>query len=144
MLQDRRGMSAAYSPFRQNGASRLAAIGRSGFREQIDGLGWPRASLCINTGDPREEARVPRRADKQAPMFRQESEGGIRRRMRRQPGGKSGRRWYLGIKPSGRAAGTCGARLGSSHHGLANGGYCEVGKEAGALFDAAARDDQHE
>ena len=56
MLQDRRGMSAAYSPFRQNGDSRLAAIGRSGFREQIDGLGWPRASLCINTGDPREEA----------------------------------------------------------------------------------------
>ena len=60
MLQARRGMSAASSPFRQNGDSRLAAIGRSGFREQIDGLGWPRASLCINTGDPREEARVGR------------------------------------------------------------------------------------
>jgi hypothetical protein len=60
MVQDRRGMSAAYSPFRQNGDSRLAAIGRSGFREQIDGLGWPRASLYINTGDPREEARVGR------------------------------------------------------------------------------------
>ena len=60
MLQDRRGMSAAYSPFRQNGDSRLAAIGRSGFREQIDGLGWPRANIYINTGDPREEARVGR------------------------------------------------------------------------------------
>ena len=59
MLQDRRGMSAAYSPFRQNGDSRLAAIGRSGFRQQIDGLGWPRASLCIDTGDPRDNAHVP-------------------------------------------------------------------------------------
>ena len=57
--QDRRGMSAASSPFRQNGDSRLAATGRSGIREQIDGLGWRRASLCINTGDPREEASVP-------------------------------------------------------------------------------------
>ena len=60
MLQDRRGMSAASSPFRQNGVPRLAATGRSGIREQIDGLGWPRASLCINTGNPREEARVGR------------------------------------------------------------------------------------
>ena len=60
MLQDRRGMSRASSPFRQNGDSRLAATGRSGFREQIDGLGWPRASLCIDTRDPREEARVGR------------------------------------------------------------------------------------
>ena len=60
MLRDRRGMSAASSPFRQSGVSRLAAIGRSGFREQIDGLGWPRASLCINTGDPRDEASVGR------------------------------------------------------------------------------------
>jgi hypothetical protein len=60
MLPDRRGTSAASSPFRQNGDSRLAAIGRSGFREQIDGLGWPRGSLCIDTGDPREEARVGR------------------------------------------------------------------------------------
>ena len=60
MVQDRRGVNAASSPFRQNGVSRLAATGRSGFRQQIDGLGWPRASLCINTGDPREEARVGR------------------------------------------------------------------------------------
>jgi hypothetical protein len=60
MLPDRRGMSAASSPFRQNGDSRLAATGRSDFREQIDGLGWPRASLCIGTGDLRDEARDPR------------------------------------------------------------------------------------
>ena len=60
MLQDRRGMSAASSRFRQNGDSRLAATGRSGFRKQIDGLGLPRANLYIETQDPREEARVPR------------------------------------------------------------------------------------
>ena len=60
MLQDRRGMSAASSPFRQNGDSRLAATGRSGFREQIDGLGWPHANLCIDTQDPRDNARVSR------------------------------------------------------------------------------------
>ena len=59
MLPDRRGMSAASSPFRQNGDSHLEATGRSGFRQQIDGLGWPRASLCINTGDLRDNACVP-------------------------------------------------------------------------------------
>jgi hypothetical protein len=47
--QDRRGMSAASSRFRQDGDSRLAATGRSGFRQQIDGLSWPRANLCIDT-----------------------------------------------------------------------------------------------
>jgi hypothetical protein len=81
--------------------------------------------------------------DRQAPIFRQESEGGIRRRMRRQPGGESGWRWSLGMGPSGRAAGTYGARFDGSHRGLGNGGCCEVGKAAGELFDAAARDDQH-
>ena len=60
MLQDRRGMSAASSPFRQNGVARLAATDRSGFRRQIDGLGWLRASLCINIRDLRDGARVPR------------------------------------------------------------------------------------
>ena len=60
MLQDRRGMHAASSPFRQNGVARLAATGRSGFRRQIDGLGWLRAILCISIRDPRDEARVPR------------------------------------------------------------------------------------
>jgi hypothetical protein len=52
-------MSAASSPFRQNGDSRLAATGRSGFRQQIAGLGWLHAKLCIDTRDPRDEARVP-------------------------------------------------------------------------------------
>ncbi len=81
---------------------------------------------------------------RQAPIFRQESEGGIRRRMRKWPGGKSGWRWCLGMEPSGRAAGTYGARFDGSHRGLGNGGCCEVGEPAGELFDAAARDDQHE
>ena len=60
MLPDRRGMNAASSPFRQNGDSRLAATGRSGFQQQIDGLDWPRAKICIDTRDPRDEARVSR------------------------------------------------------------------------------------
>jgi hypothetical protein len=52
--------NTASSPCRQNGVSRLAATGRSGFRQQIEGLGWPRANLCIDTRDPRDEAPVPR------------------------------------------------------------------------------------
>ena len=79
--------------------------------------------------------------DRQAPIFRQESEGGTRRRMRKQPGGESGWRCYLSKAPSDRAAGTYGARLGGSHHGLGNGGRCEVGEPAGALFNATARND---
>ncbi len=59
-LQDRRGMNAASSPSRQNGVSRLAATCRSGIPQQIDGLGWPRVSLCIGTRDLRDYARVPR------------------------------------------------------------------------------------
>ena len=81
--------------------------------------------------------------DRQAPIFRQESEGGNRRRMRKQPGGESGRDWCMDVGTPVRAAGTQGTRLGGSHHGLGNGGCCEVGEPAGALFDAAARDDQH-
>ena len=80
---------------------------------------------------------------RQAPIFRQESEGGVRRRIRRQPGGESGWRWCLGMEPSVRAAGTYGARFDGPHRGLGNGGCCEVGEPAGVLFDAAARDDQH-
>jgi hypothetical protein len=53
-------MKTASSPFRQNGDSRLAATGSSEFREQIDGLGWLRANLCIDTRDLRDEARDPR------------------------------------------------------------------------------------
>ena len=41
ILQDRRLMNAASSPFRLNGVSSLAATNRSGFRQQIDGIGWP-------------------------------------------------------------------------------------------------------
>jgi hypothetical protein len=48
------------------------------------------------------------------------------------------------MEPSVRAARTQGARLGGSHHGLGNGGCCERGEPAGVLFDATARDDQHE
>ena len=136
-------MNAASSPFRQNGVSRLAATGRSGFRQQIDGLGG-----CVQADASTLEIRATRQVlggpdDRQAPIFRKESEGGIRRRMRRQPGGESGWRWSLGMGPSGRAAGTYGARFDGSHRGLGNGGCCEVGEPAGELFDAAARDDQH-
>jgi hypothetical protein len=46
--------------FPSDGVSRLAATGSSGFRKQIDGLGWPRANLCIDTGNPREEASAGR------------------------------------------------------------------------------------
>jgi hypothetical protein len=59
MLQDRRGMSAASLLFRQNGVSRLAATCRSGIRQRVDGLGWPRETLCISTRDLRDDARVP-------------------------------------------------------------------------------------
>ena len=82
--------------------------------------------------------------DRQAPIFRQESEGEIWRRMRKQPGAESGWRYYLGMEPSGRAAGTYEVRLGGSHHGLGNGGCCKVGEPAEESFDATARDDQHE
>jgi hypothetical protein len=33
---------------------------------------------------------------------------------------------------------------GGSHHGLGNGGCCEMGEPASLLFDATARNDQHE
>jgi hypothetical protein len=80
--QDLRGMNAASSPFRQNGDSRLAATGRSGFRQQIDGIGWPRENYAstLRSALTRRVFRGP--GDRQAPMFRQGSEGGIRRRMR--------------------------------------------------------------
>jgi hypothetical protein len=63
--------------------------------------------------------------------------------MRKQPGAESGRHSCMGMRPSVQAAGTYGARLVGPHRGLGNGGCCEVGKAAGELFDAAARDDQH-
>jgi hypothetical protein len=76
-------MNAESSPFRQNGVSSLTATGRSGVHKQIDGTGWLRAILCIENQDPRDDARVPLPGPA-GPVLRQESEGGIRRRMRRQ------------------------------------------------------------
>jgi hypothetical protein len=49
-LQDRRGMNAASSPFRQNGVSSRAGTDRSGFRRQIDGIQLL-AGLKIRTRD---------------------------------------------------------------------------------------------
>jgi hypothetical protein len=77
ILQDRRGMNAVTSPFRQNGGSRLAANDRSGFREQIDG-----SAGRVRCYTSKLEIRATTRAfhgpgDRQAPIFRQESEGGI-------------------------------------------------------------------
>ncbi len=37
-----------------------------------------------------------------------------------------------------------GVRFDGPHHGIGNGGCCELGEPAGELFDATARDDQHE
>ena len=143
MLQDRRGMSAASSPFRQDGVSRLAATCRSGIRQQIDGLGWPRETLCINTRDLRDNARVPPSGWPAGPDIPPGERRWGSEANSEAAGGKSGWRWSLGMGPSGRAAGTYGARFDGSHRGPGNGGCCEVGKAAGVLFDAAARDDQH-
>jgi hypothetical protein len=104
---------------------------------------------CVQSYASTLEIRATRRVirgpgDRQVPIFRQESEGGIRRRIRKQPSGKSGWRWCLGMRPSVRATGMHGVRFDGPHHGLGNGGCCEVGEAAGVQFDAAARDDQHE
>ena len=79
--QDRRGMNAASSPFRQESDSRLAATGRSGFRQQIDGWAGRERHYASKL-----EIRATRQAfrgpvDRQAPIFRQESEGGIRTKL---------------------------------------------------------------
>ena len=143
MLQDRRGMNAASSPFRQNGVARLAATDRSGFCRST-GL-----ASCVQYYASVFEICATRRVfrgpgDRQAPIFRPESEGGIRRRVRRQPGGESGRDWCMDVGPPVRAAATQGTRLGGSHHGLGNGGCCKVGEPAEESFAATARDNQHE
>ena len=87
-LQDRRGMNAASSPFRQNGVSSPAgtsgSLGVSPTDRRYSMIGWPQ--------DPRDESRVRGPGDRQPPIIRQESEGGIRRRVRRQPCGACGRR----------------------------------------------------
>ena len=94
--QNRRGMNAASSPFRQNGDSRLAATGRSEFRKQIDGMGWPRATLCIETRATGCSAgRVPGRPRYSARRAKVGFGGKWR-----QPGGESGRYGCLGMRTS--------------------------------------------
>ena len=82
-------------------------------------------------------------ADRQAPIFRQEREGGIRRRMRKQPGGESGRHSCMGMGPSVRAFGTYGARLGGSRHTCGNGGCCKRGAPAQGLRGQSAQTSRH-
>ncbi len=143
--QDRRGMNAASSPFRQNGDSRLAATGRSEFCQQIHDNGRPGASLYIDTRDPRDDA-----------VFRGPHVTGRPRYSARRA--KVGFGGEFGGSRAARAGGTGvwawnrrAEQLARMEHDLAahttalgNGGCCEVGEPAGALFDATARNDQHE
>jgi hypothetical protein len=143
--QDWRGMSAASSPFRQKGDSRLAATGRSGFRQRRS-TGWAgrvqyqhrhsrsaRRCACSAgrmTGRPRYSARRAKVGFG--------GEFGSNRAARADGTGV----WVWNRQS--RAAGTHGARFGGSHRGLGNGGCCEVGEAAGLLFDATARNNYHE
>jgi hypothetical protein len=45
--QDRCGTKAASPPFPPNGVSRLAATDGAVFRQQLEGVSWPRATFCI-------------------------------------------------------------------------------------------------
>ena len=66
-------------------SSSLAATESLGVSPQT--ADWLAVSIvCITREDPRDESRVRRPGDRHAPMIRQESEGGISRRVRRQPG----------------------------------------------------------
>ena len=87
MLQDRRGMSAASSPFRQTASlASQRPVAREFASRSTDWAGRVQAyASTLEIRAKRRELGGP--ADRQAPIFRQESEGGIRRRMRRQPGG---------------------------------------------------------
>jgi hypothetical protein len=71
-VQDRRGMNAASSPFRQNGVARLAATDRSRLRQQIDGTGWPLGcGMAHRHPTFARIARVlPGPGDRQAPIIR--------------------------------------------------------------------------
>ena len=118
---------------------------------EVECEGWERPAQPQRRMDV-PGARQPRNArrlfrgpgGRQAPIFRPVSEGGIRRRFRRQPGGESGRDWSMDVGPPVRAVATQGTRSGGSHHGLGNGGCCKVGEPAEESFDTTARDDQHE
>ncbi len=72
------------------------------------------------------------------------------RRMRKQPGGESGRHSCMGMEPSTESSSwQCLARMErdlvarTTALGTAD-PCCERGEPAGVLFDATARDDQHE
>jgi hypothetical protein len=58
-LQDRRRMNAASVAFPSERRLSPRSDRSLGIRQQIDGLGWRRETLCIGTRDPRDEARVP-------------------------------------------------------------------------------------
>jgi hypothetical protein len=47
------GTNAASSPFPPNGVSHLAATDGAVFRQQREGVSWPRATFCIVDQDPR-------------------------------------------------------------------------------------------
>jgi hypothetical protein len=51
--QDRCGTSAASSPFPPNGVARLGSPDGAVFRQQLEGVSWPRATFCIVDQDPR-------------------------------------------------------------------------------------------
>jgi hypothetical protein len=51
--QDRCGTNAASPPFPPNGVSHLAATAGTVFRQQLEGVSWPRATFCIVVQDPR-------------------------------------------------------------------------------------------
>jgi hypothetical protein len=96
ILQDRRWMNSAPSPFRLNGVSSLAAtIARApGFRQQMTVLAG--RAMYASFLKIRATSRVFRgQGARQAPIFLQESEDGIRRRL----GGR--RRGYFDIWPPG-------------------------------------------
>jgi len=110
--QDRRGTNAASPPFPPNGVSRLAATDGAVFRQQLEGVSWPRATFCIGTQDPRARSmgRVtsrPRYSARGAKVGLRGEFGGT------QLGGESGRHCYLGMgQPVRRAVGTQGTRAG--------------------------------
>ena len=129
------GMNAAPSPSRQNGVSSLIPTDRSGFCEQIDGIGSPRAIVCIDTQDPRRRAWSAGR-DYSA------------RRAKVGFGGE------FGGSRKARADGTDvwvwshrSEQLARTERDWAASGTADAakwGEPAGELFDAAARNDQHQ
>ncbi len=84
ILQNQRGMNAAPSPFRQNATLASQRPVARGFASRSTGLAG-RVRHYTSTLKIRARTRAFRGpGDRQALIFRQESEGGIRRRIRRQ------------------------------------------------------------